>query len=67
MVLDRAEIETVIELATDVADPDDNPLLDVLEQTAARWLCTDDKGIHAIKRPEVIGLGQLASMIKEVC
>jgi len=47
-------------------DPRDNMLFDVLEQSEARWLCSDDHQVHAVGRDDVIGLGELVRLIEEV-
>ena len=67
VVLDAAEIATVAAYATSVSDPDDNPFIDVLDQTEAEWLCTDDGAIHRLDRPDVVGIGELTTMLEGVC
>lgn len=51
---------------TGCPDPRDDMLFDVLEQSEARWLCSDDRKVHAVDRDDVIGLGELVRLIEEV-
>lgn len=67
LVLDAAEISATVSVAAFVRDPDDNPLIDVLDQTDAEWLCTDDAAIHELDRADVIGIGELTRLLEDGC
>ena len=67
LLVDRREMKAVDAVDHGLRDPTDDPLLDVLEQTAAEWLCTDDSDLHAAGRPDVLGVGELVRLIEEVC
>lgn len=66
-VLDSAEIVRVAPTALEVRDVKDNMLIDVLDQAACDWLCSDDTDLHATGRREILGVGELMRLIEEVC
>jgi hypothetical protein len=65
-MLDAGTHVLVHAVFTGCPDPRDNMLFDVLEQSDAVWLCSDDHQVHAVDRTDVIGLGELVRLIEEV-
>lgn len=65
-ILDASDQVKVVARFSACPDPRDNMLFDVLEQSSARWLCTDERRIHAVGRDDIVGIGELVRMIEEV-
>lgn len=65
-LIEASEIVGVEKSFTGCRDPKDDMLFDVLEQTSARWICSDDPDVHSLGIREVIGMGELVRMIEEV-
>lgn len=64
-LLEAGDIRTVDKVFSGCRDPNDDMLVDVLEQTDARWLCTDDPDLHDLNRPDIVGMGELVRMLDE--
>jgi hypothetical protein len=65
-LLDASAQVKVRPVFTGCPDPADNMLFDVLDQSEAAWLCSDDRKVHLVGREDVIGIGELVRMIEEV-
>jgi predicted nucleic acid-binding protein len=64
-MLDASDIHRVDARFTGCRDRNDNMFFDVLDQTEARWICTDDPDLHDVGREEVIGMGELVRLLQK--
>lgn len=65
-LLDASQIVKVERRFTGCADPKDDMLFDVLEQSEATFLCSDEHKVHDVGRDDIIGIGELVRLIEEV-
>lgn len=64
-ILEASDIRAVARRFQGCRDPKDDMFIDVLEQTEARWICTDDPDLHALERDDIIGMGELVRLLAE--